>query len=309
MPRFEINFLDDYTDESLLDEIRRVGAQHSGSSLSGRTFAELSGRVSISTIRGRFGTWQVALAKAGLKHLYGGRAVSDKMKDQPAKRLTHDDLIAELKRVHAILGTETMNKRQFNAHSITSYEAIRNRFGWHEALKLAGITPAQSGHCKWTIEQCLENLAAVWTHYGRPPSYREMFEPPSVVSGKAYDGRWGTWRRALRAFVEWANSEDDAGSAVGPPTQLEPVAEAPTKAVQVKHSEENQRQVGPRLRFLVFQRDRFRCVACGLSPATELNIVLHADHIVPVALDGKTVIENLQTLCQDCNLGKGKLPG
>jgi hypothetical protein len=89
MPRFEINFLDDYTDESLLEEIRRVAARHTGAVLSAETFAELSGRVSVSTVRRRFGTWQVALSKAGLEHLYGGRTVSEKMKVQPAKpRLT-----------------------------------------------------------------------------------------------------------------------------------------------------------------------------------------------------------------------------
>lgn len=151
MPRFEINFLDDYTDQSLLDEIRRVAAQHSGSSLSAETFAALSGRVSVSTIRRRLGTWRIAVSKTGLERLYGGRTVSDKMKAQPAKRLSNDDLIAELQRVHTILGTETMNRAQFNARPVTSYEAIRHRFGWHEALKLAGITPAPSANRKWPL--------------------------------------------------------------------------------------------------------------------------------------------------------------
>jgi 5-methylcytosine-specific restriction endonuclease McrA len=35
-------------------------------------------------------------------------------------------------------------------------------------------------------------------------------------------------------------------------------------------------------------------------------VELHADHISPWADGGKTVLENLQTLCQNCNLGKGK---
>ena len=81
------------------------------------------------------------------------------------------------------------------------------------------------------------------------------------------------------------------------------------KPIVIRRAKEDQRQVGPRLRFRVFQRDRFKCVACGRSPATDLGIVLHADHITPVALGGKTVIENLQSLCEGCNLGKGKLPG
>lgn len=105
-----------------------------------------------------------------------------------------------------------------------------------------------------------------------------MFEPPSVVSGKAYAGRWGTWRKALRAFVEWANSENDA-SALEPVERPEALSEAATKPIVIRPAEEDNRQVGPRLRFRVFQRDRFKCVACGRSPATDLNIILHADHI------------------------------
>ncbi|MCX6596351.1 MAG: HNH endonuclease [Acidobacteria bacterium] len=304
---FEINFLHDYTDESLLDEIRSVAAGHSGSSLSAKTFAELSGKVSVSTIRRHFGTWRDALSKAGLEHLYSGRIVSEKMKIQPAKRLSDDDIIAELKRVYAILGTNTMNRAQFNAHSVTSYEAVRSRFGWNEALKLAQITPAPTANRKWTVEQCFENLAVVWTHCGRPPAYREMFNPPSIISGKAYEGRWGTWRTALRAFVVWANSDSDLSA-----PDLAGASPPPLEAIDgpvVKPAAENNRQVGQRMRFRVFQRDRFRCVACGRSPATQLNIILHADHINPVALGGKTVIENLQTLCESCNLGKGVLPG
>jgi len=44
------------------------------------------------------------------------------------------------------------------------------------------------------------------------------------------------------------------------------------------------------------------------QPAAHLSVVLHADHVTPVALGGKTVMENLQTLCGGCNLGKGTLP-
>jgi hypothetical protein len=231
------------------------------------------------------------------------------MRAQPAKRLSKDDIIAELKRVQAILGTNTMNRAQFNAHSITSYEAVRKRFGWHEALKLAGIAAAPTANRRWTVEQCFENLATVWNHYGRPPAYREMFEPPSTISGKAYERQWGTWRKALRAFVEWANSENELTAPDISAVLREPPPEAEEKPVLVRRTEQDSRQVAPRLRFRVFQRDRFKCVACGRSPATDLNIILHADHMTPVALGGKTIMENLQTLCEACNLGKGILPG
>ena len=53
-------------------------------------------------------------------------------------------------------------------------------------------------------------------------------------------------------------------------------------------------------------RDRFRCVASGRSPAAHLNIELHADHILAVANGGKATLENLPTLCRECNPVKGR---
>jgi len=35
------------------------------------------------------------------------------------------------------------------------------------------------------------------------------------------------------------------------------------------------------------------------------DVKLHVDHIVPVSRGGKSVMGNLQTLCEDCNCGKG----
>lgn len=53
------------------------------------------------------------------------------------------------------------------------------------------------------------------------------------------------------------------------------------------------------------QRDRLTCPACGASPAKENGVELHVDHFVPWSRGGETTLENLQTLCSRCNLGKG----
>ncbi|MCI5815572.1 HNH endonuclease [Ruminococcus sp.] len=46
---------------------------------------------------------------------------------------------------------------------------------------------------------------------------------------------------------------------------------------------------------------------CGRSPSTTIGLELHIDHIIPWSMGGETVIDNLQTLCSDCNLGKSNL--
>ena len=52
-------------------------------------------------------------------------------------------------------------------------------------------------------------------------------------------------------------------------------------------------------------RDGFACKSCGRSPSKELGTELHIDHIIPWSKGGETVETNLQTKCQQCNLGKG----
>jgi hypothetical protein len=55
-------------------------------------------------------------------------------------------------------------------------------------------------------------------------------------------------------------------------------------------------------RYAVLQRDSRRCVICGSSAKD--GAILEVDHIIPKSKGGTDAIENLQTLCFDCNRGK-----
>ena len=70
-------------------------------------------------------------------------------------------------------------------------------------------------------------------------------------------------------------------------------------------SKSKSRSISDKLRYTVLKRDNFKCCACGASPAKDPSVELHIDHIIPWAKGGETVIENLQTLCSRCNIGKG----
>lgn len=62
------------------------------------------------------------------------------------------------------------------------------------------------------------------------------------------------------------------------------------------------KQIGKKLRFDIFKRDGFKCQYCGATPPM---VVLHVDHIRPVADGGGNEATNLVTSCSCCNLGKG----
>ncbi len=56
------------------------------------------------------------------------------------------------------------------------------------------------------------------------------------------------------------------------------------------------------IRYNVLKRDNFTCQKCGIT--SKDGAKLEVDHIIPVSKGGKTVMSNLQTLCDRCNSGK-----
>lgn len=133
----------------------------------------------------------------------------------------------------------------------------------------------------------------------------------SKYSVGTYEKRFGGWQKALEKFVEYINAEENEYEPA-PIEGLEPsncqrttsnntIELAPTS----KHR--TPRKINLRLRFKVLSRDKYKCCACGASPAKDPSVELEVDHIIPWDKGGETLIENLQTLCHDCNLGKSNL--
>ncbi len=56
------------------------------------------------------------------------------------------------------------------------------------------------------------------------------------------------------------------------------------------------------VRFAVLSHAGFKCAYCGAAPP---DVLLHVDHIVPVAKGGSNDIANLTAACVACNIGKG----
>ena len=62
-------------------------------------------------------------------------------------------------------------------------------------------------------------------------------------------------------------------------------------------------KVTNKMRFSIYNRDNYRCRICGKN--CRYSNDLEIDHIVPIARGGKSVYNNLQSLCRRCNKLKG----
>jgi hypothetical protein len=215
----------------------------------------------------------------------------------PSLKLTKLDLLEDLKRVSKLVGGNTMKRADYEKYGRYAYTSFRNHFGsWKNALEAAGLNRARNWGA--TSDELLENLEEVWVKLGRQPKYSEMTIPFSRFSSTAYAHKFGSWTKTLIAFKEYVDGES-ARVIEGTPS--------PVDSGRSADAQRTKRDPNWRLRFKVMQRDFFRCVACGRSPAKDPNTELHVDHIMPWSKGGETVYENLQTLCKKCNLGKGNM--
>ena len=118
---YNIKRLPDYSDKSLLNELRRVAKELGKDTLTQKEFNQHS-RTNHSTIVKRFGSWNTALKKAGLS----------------VKRLSNisdEELFAEIEKVWNRLGRQPQYKEmeQLGKFSLKPYE---NRFGsWLKAVE------------------------------------------------------------------------------------------------------------------------------------------------------------------------------
>ena len=284
------------SEREIIDEIIRVSALIQEPFITAKKFDEFS-KISASQLRKRYGGWEAVLNKCGLGHRYSGKTVSYKMTKQVAKNLSNEELIHELRRVAKSLRKSELSQSDFDSNSAFSSSAITRRFGsWYQGLAAAELETVKMAK-RYTEIEYYENLLEVWTHYGRQPKYAEMNSTPSKISSGAYERKWGKWSNALLSFIAYAN-----GDIVMNEEPVEPKIVIRDISVDKK---KEKRGISLGMRYAVLSRDRFRCIKCGLSPATSLDCKLHVDHITPFSKEGKTTIENLQTTCESCNLGKG----
>ena len=299
--------LNDYhrnvSDEELLKDILRVSNSLGKATITRSEYVNNEGKYSHSTISRHFGSWLNALAKCGLSPEYS--QISN-------QGIDIDDMVKDLQDVANRLCKKSITTTEYSQYGKYSLSIFLRKFGsWNNALRISDLEPFDhplGGGAKNKISDyaCLEEIERIWIALGRQPTTTDIKNGLSKYSLHTYERRFGSWRKALEFFVAYMNGEKEIDRA-DEADNIQAPDDAQPKGEDDKPTHKTKREVSLRLRFLVMKRDNFKCCMCGRSPATTAGLELHIDHIIPWSKGGETTIDNLQTLCSDCNLGKGNM--
>lgn len=279
------------TDNDLLTDLIRVAKTLSKKTLTTEEYSKI-GNYHVSTYQRRFGGWIKALKKADLNY------------ERKNKKVNTCEIIEDLRNVAKKINSKTLSASDYSNYGKFSISTVTFHFKtWNNALEKADLQIRKIS--KIAPEELFQNIEKVWILLGKQPRYTEMTKPISKYSAGAYEQHFGTWRKALEAFVNYINQEEKC--------LIEEEKELDSKAVTVEIENDKEfkhktkRNINLRLRFLIMRRDNFKCRICGKSPANDPGITLHVDHIVSWRNGGETILDNLQTLCSVCNIGKSDL--
>ena len=300
--KFELNeYSGELTDEEIIEDIQLVAKELNKDYISISIYKK-SGKYSQTAIQGHFGTWKNALAVAGLRN--------ERTKSE-LKRIKNEDYFNDLQQIAKQLNKDTVLYEDYKMYGKYSAEHVFSRFKtWDNALLAAGLQ--QTGLAKRRVDEqkLFDELERIWTKLGRQPTSTDIIKGNiSKYSIDTYKRRFGGWRKALEAFIEYINldnseeiEEEITETKINSQDEVMKVVNSENSLQKKKYR--TSRNINTRLRFKVLKRDNFKCCACGASPAKDPSVDLHVDHIIPWAKGGETEIDNLQTLCSKCNLGK-----
>lgn len=283
----------DLTIEELIDDLIRVSQMLNKSYISKSEY-ESNGKYSVTPFLRRFGSWINTLSAAGLET---NRTKTDYL------RISDNSLIEDMKIVSKVLGKESISTKDYSENGNYRVQTILSRFGsWNKALKHAELQ--QTRYKEISDIEIFEEIERIWVKKGSQPTTTDIKNGISKYSVNTYLRRFGGWRNALKSFLDYINEEYVFAE------KLQKCKENNANHIKGEKSNSHHltsRDPNLRLKFLVMKRDNFKCCMCGRSPATTVSLELHIDHIVPWSKGGETVMDNLQTLCSDCNLGKSNL--
>lgn len=239
-------------------------------------------------------------------------------KRRQTSKIPRGKILEELEKVARAFNYTDFTQDQFNEiANIHHYTAIREFGSWEKTLEFLKDKLKEKGielkitsrRSKYTIQECFDEMERIWRKLGHRPSENEWTASKPKISYDTVYRRFGGWTNACLKFIEYKSGGEVATDTDENLQAKQKVSHSTKKATREFKKKiitiEKSRTIPLSVRVKVLSRDNFRCVFCGKSPATDIGTKLHIDHIIPFSEGGTNEPKNLQTLCKNCNLGKG----
>ena len=193
-------------------------------------------------------------------------------------------------------------ERHYDGSWTTAMQALKER------LERKNIILAPSRRRNIPKKTMFDEMERIWVQLCHRPSRNEWTTAKPKVSYDSVYRRFGGWTNACLKFIEFKSG----GSITAGDEEIVdeknkvpfPKGNENTRNKDTQKSIEKTRAVPLNIRVRILSRDNFRCVFCGKSPATDIGVKLHIDHIIPFSKGGTNSPDNLQSLCEQCNFGK-----
>lgn len=219
---------------------------------------------------------------------------------KPNSRFTRDQILNEIRRWAASAERPLSAVAYQASRPYISVDTVRRHFRTFEAACLeAGV---EAGIMKRDYSD--EELIDAFEKICADKADRGLNAVPVITDFKAYRERHNdgpshdVFVRRFGPFKEFKKRYEKYHLGLKSRSQLIQESKASIR--------NNRIPISAGLRAKVFHRDGSRCVTCGRHASDLLEgECLHVDHKVTVAQGGDNSLDNLQTKCSPCNLGKG----
>ena len=179
------------SDEDFIEDVIETAKKLNKATITTEEY-DIHGKYHSSTLIRRFSSWKKVLELSLLE-----------TKGHNFKfNYSDEEIVADLLRVASIYKKSTLTNKEYSKYGKCHAGTLIRHYGtWNTVLELAGLKSVLNRN--FNNEDLFEEIERVWTLLGRQPTATDIKNGVSKYSLNSYVRRFGGWRAALQAFVDF----------------------------------------------------------------------------------------------------------